>query len=156
MSDEQQREPVDISVPALLSGLANDARGIDEASRRLTQQIKKFEGAAGFEIGVKLRWEVQVDRAFMAIQEEIEEAARDPENKLPAQLKSPSSKVIEARARDRARSENMDLWLEYEEMEAEIKALGKWLAARERSSSLRQTILNAQRQDHNIQSSRER
>ena len=137
---------VDLSPMVLMAGLSLDATAIDAACERMAQQIKCFEGTKDGELGVKLRWEAALDQAQLDIEAEMLSAARDDENKLPAALKARGTKMMEAEARIRVKSVHPDLWIEYSDMEAELKALGLWIRSKERSSSLRQSILSAQKQ----------
>lgn len=144
-------EPID-----LMNGLAKDARAIDAASERLGQRIKEFEGVVRrdpkdpaseiVELGLKLRWEGLIDEQLAALEDKMYDAARDPENKLPAALKSRPIRAMEAEARINAKLLNPTLWAEHAEAEAEIHALQVWIKAKERAGSLRQSILSAQRQ----------
>jgi hypothetical protein len=129
----------------LMNALAIDARAIDAAAQRLGSQVKLFEGAKDGQLGVKLRWEAALDQAHHEVQEAMIAEAKDPEVKLSAGLKTWSSKVIEARARIKAKEDNTALWIEFCEMEAEVRALQMWIRAKERSSSLRQSILSSQK-----------
>lgn len=151
--DDSQTPPpartVDIRIDpmSLMTDLALDARGLDAASARLGQAIKKFEGVTDGELGLKLQWEAVQDEAMCAIEREMLEAAKDPENRLPATLKGRPSRIMEAEARIRAKEQNPKMWVEFVELEAEIRALEKWIKSKERAASLRQSILSAQKRE---------
>lgn len=138
-------EQVDLSPFQLMNDLAVDARAIDAAAERLGQRVKQYQGAKDGDIGVRLRWEAAIDEMLLTIEGEMLSAATDADNKLPASLKARSSRMMEAEARIRVKGEQPELWVEYAEMAAEISALEKWIRAKERSSSLRQSILSSQK-----------
>jgi hypothetical protein len=141
---------VDLSPHTLMAGLSLDAVAIDAASERLAQRVKQFEGVVKadgeIELGVKLRWDAAIDGALIDLEREMLEHAADPANVLPAALKSRASKAMEAEARVRVKTQQPGLWVEYAELEADVRALNIWIRAKERSSSLRQSILSAQKQ----------
>lgn len=152
LADGQTPPPagvVDIRIDpqSLMEDLARDARALDAASNRLGQAIKTFEGVTEGELGIKLQWEAIVDEAMCAIEREMLEHAKDPENRLPATLKGRPSRIMEAEARIRAKEQNPRVWVQFVELEAEIRALEKWIKSKERAASLRQSILSAQKRE---------
>jgi hypothetical protein len=146
------RAELRLSVSDLIEDLALDAIAQDKGSSRLAQAIKELEdtrvnnttGEIEY-LGVGLRWEALLDSCIIQIEDEIRAQARDPENKLPAGLKSRSAKVIEAMARERAIKEEPLLYAEVKALMTEVKAMTLWLKHQERISSLRQSLLAAQR-----------
>jgi hypothetical protein len=129
----------------LMMELSADARAIDSAADRLGQRIKELSGAKDGQVGLKLRWEAALDEELLRLEDEMLAAAANPETKLPASLKSRSARMLEAEARVRLKKREPELWVEYAELSAEVSALDKWIKARERAASLRQSILSSQK-----------
>jgi hypothetical protein len=134
----------------LMQALAADSDAIDAGSARLGQAIKAGETAVYNEqtgeivsLGAKLAWEACMDECLKQVQDDMEAAARDPNNKLPATMKAKAHKVIEMEARVMAKKKYTKQWIAFTDWAAEVKALEMWLKMTERSASLRQSILSA-------------
>jgi hypothetical protein len=148
--DEPPRENLRLEPHLLMEDLARDAAAIDATGARLGQAIKAHEGvridqqSGEVTYGAKLAWQMLLDKYLVEVEQEMVDDARDPDNKAPAPVKNRAWKVLEAEARSRAIRKHTQEYMRYVEAEAEVDALRKWLDAKERSSSIRQSLLKAQ------------
>lgn len=115
------------------------ARELDAGSTKLAQMTKEFEGAVDadgeFVPGPGTRYEVAVESKLIEIYDEAIQNDRRP----------PAEDVRKAMANRAVRTEQPDLYSDWQRLSTEIKALQVWISARKTSISARQSVLKGER-----------
>lgn len=128
----------------LLPQLAADAAALDAAADETARLLREFEGVRGEQIGVYLRWRGLVRTCTL----EVEREARDEGEArpgLPASERVRGFKMIEMEGFKRAEERDPELFAAQANLKVEIEGMREWMKAKERSSSIRQSILSAQK-----------
>lgn len=137
----------------IVTDLENAAKALDQASTRLSNATKEFEGwyervesvdpstgeivvkRGAWSPGPQLRWRIAVSEAIDRI---VEEKFADG--------RPPAVERLERMAELRVMHEEPDLFADYHRLQTEINALQKWISAKKETISARQSVLKAEKE----------
>jgi hypothetical protein len=130
----------DVDVAEIMHELNEAANGISAAADEVRRLLAHYEGARDldgeFRPGSQLRWMELVNEHLDRLAIEYEEKGKRP----------PAKEVLQARAYAAAKRQDEVLWADYHADRARLENLQRWIAAKSKTISARQSILKGERQ----------